>query len=191
MKALGYYSHKGGKAAKGLTKLKQHLKYLEFGKEHRNEPRGFNERDEPIDRKEFFEKVKDQPERGVIAHKLVFSLSEDERDRLGVKLKDLVREIMASWSQHLGKALTWIGFEHDDPGHPHVHVVVAGYAEGRQVGLYERDLRSIREWAELEKERQRAAPEVERPIEREVDRLLFDREITRPLDRSRGPDRGR
>lgn len=194
VKALGYYSHKGGKAAKGLSKLKQHLKYLEFGKQHRNRPEGFSDREEPVSRGEFFEKVKDQPERGVIAHKLVFSLSEDERDRLGVKLKDLVREVMATWSQHLGKALTWIGFEHDDPGHPHVHVVVAGYATGRQVGIYERDLRSIREWAERDKDRQRPVREPERSVEREVDRILRDigREPPRERpERNRGPDRGR
>jgi len=187
VKALGYYSHKGGKAAKGLTKLKQHLKYLEHGKAHRNRPEGFSDREEPVSRAAFYGHVKDQPERGVIAHKLVFSLSEDERDRLGVRLKDLVREVMAAWSQHLGRALTWIGFEHDDPGHPHVHVVVAGYAEGRQVGLYERDLRSLREWAEREKERQRVPTrEVGRAEEREVDRLLRDLP-----ERRRWPDRGR
>lgn len=56
----------------------------------------------------------------MIAHKLVFSLSEEVRERLGVELKDLVREVMASWSHHLGKALTWIALEHDAPVHPGV-----------------------------------------------------------------------
>lgn len=91
--------------------------------------------------------------------------------------------------------MTWGGFEHDDPGHPHVHVVVAGYAEGRQVGIYERDLRSIREWAEMETERQRKVRDVERPVDREVERLTRDieREITRTPERSRsrGFDRHR
>jgi hypothetical protein len=188
VKALGYYSHKGGKAAKGISNLKKHLKYLEFGKEHRSDPQGFTDREEPISRAEFLEQVQNQPERGVIAHKLVFSISEDEQSRLGTNMRDLVREVMDAWSQSLGRVLKWIGFEHDDPGHPHVHVVVAGYADGKQVGVYERDLRDLRSWAEREKERQveRGRPRREdRAIEQEVERL------TQGIGRERGWDRGR
>lgn len=39
VKALGYYSHKGGKEAKGFSKLKAHLKYLEHGKTPLTSPR--------------------------------------------------------------------------------------------------------------------------------------------------------
>lgn len=120
--------------------------------QRRNHPVGFSDREEPISRSKLYEKVKDQPGRGVIAHKLVFSLSEDERDRVGVNLQDLVRKVMAARL-----------IEHDDAGHPHVHVVVAGYAEERQVGLYEQEVRSVREWAELEKDRQRMVREAGRP----------------------------
>jgi hypothetical protein len=42
----GYHSHKGGKEAKGISNLKRHLKYLEFGKEHRRDPEGFTGRAE-------------------------------------------------------------------------------------------------------------------------------------------------
>ncbi len=188
VKALGYYSYKGGKEAKGLSKLKRHLKYLEYGKQHRNRPEGFSDREEPVSRAEFYETVKSQPERGVVAHKLVFSLSEDEWDRLGVNMRDLVREVMATWSQHLGRVLRWIGYEHDDPGHPHAHVVVAGYAEGKQVGLYQRDIQALRAWAEREKDRQQeraVSARAERTVEHEVERL------TRDLSRMRGVDRGR
>ncbi len=66
----------------GLSKLKAHLKYLEHGKEHPN-----------------------QPERGVIAHKLVFSLSQNELDELGTNMRELVRETMADWSRWLGQPL--------------------------------------------------------------------------------------
>lgn len=185
VKALGYYSHK---VRGGISKIKQHLKYLEFGKAHRNEPEGFTDREEPMSRAEFMEHIQEQPERGVIAHKLVFSLSEDERDRCGVNLRELVRETMAQWSQTVGRPLTWIGFEHDDAGHPHVHVVVAGYAGGKQVGLYERDINSLRRWAERDKGRQaeRAFPTREpRLVAQEVERLA------RGFERERGTDRGR
>jgi type IV secretory pathway VirD2 relaxase len=124
----------------------------------------------------------------VIAHKLVFSISEDEQTRLSTNMRDLVREVMDAWSQSLGRVLKWIGFEHDDAGHPHVHVVVAGYADGKQVGVYERDLRDLRSWAEREKERQveRGRPRREdRTIEQEVECL------TRGLGREHEIDRGR
>ena len=189
VKALGFYSHKTGPG--GIRKLKQHLKYLEFGKEHRTEPEGFNDRSESVTRAEFMEVVQMQPQQGVIAHKLVFSLSEDERDRCGVSMRELVQETMVQWSQSLGRELTWIGFEHDDPGHPHVHVVVAGHAGGRQVGIYERDIKALRGWAERERGRQeerhreRARPE-HRSIAQEVERFSrYERE------RDRGWDRGR
>ncbi len=153
VKALGYYSHKDGREARGLSKVKSHLKYLEHGKTHEFKPRGFDESREGVTRGEFEQILEQQPAKGVIAHKLVFSLSQDERDRLGVNLKELVRETMKAWGQQMGRALTWIGFQHEDKGHPHVHVVVAGYADGKQVGLYERDLGRLREFSEREKER--------------------------------------
>ncbi len=195
VKALGYYSHKGGKAAKGLSKVKAHLKYLEHGKVHEFKPQGFDSLRDGVTRAEFMDHLESQPERGVIAHKLVFSMSQDERDRLGVNLKTLVRETMRAWEQELGRLLKWIGFEHEDKGHPHVHVVVAGYAEGKQVGLYERDLVRLRGYTEREKERQAdlardvpAREAITRTSRQEVARLL---ELVQPVrdrlwDRSRG-----
>jgi len=186
VKALGYYSHK---SPKGITKVKQHLKYLEYGKQHEREPEGFTDRDQPLSRNEFMERVREQPERGVIAHKLVFSLSQEERDRGGIDMRELVQETMAQWSQSLGRPLRWIGFEHEDRGHPHVHVVVAGYAEGKQVNIFERDIRQLREWSEREKTRQveRSLPEREQPsLVREIERLFRG-----VMERDREHDRGR
>jgi type IV secretory pathway VirD2 relaxase len=106
---------------------------------------------------------------------------------------ELVQETMAQWGQALGRDLQWMAFEHDDPGHPHVHVVVAGYASGRQVGLYERDINSLRTWSERERERQaertreRNIPE-HRSIEQEIERIA---KLDRERDHDRGWDRGR
>ncbi len=199
VKALGYYSYKGGTG--GITKLKAHLKYLEHGKEHPNEPRGFNSTQEQVSRGEFMDKVMDQPERGVIAHKMVFSLSQDEQQRLGVDMRQLTRSMMDDWSKRLGRPLEWVGFEHLDKGHPHVHVVVAGYASEKQVGVYDRDLRALRVSGEREIGRQ-ATLERTMPARseglgliQEVDRIfkqmqkIFDRGQDRGTDR--GFDRGR
>jgi hypothetical protein len=176
VKALGYYSHKGGKAAGGMAKIKGHLKYLEHGKVHDFKPQGFDGTRDGVSRAEFMEILEKQPERGVIGHKLVFSLSQDERDRMGVDLKTLVRETMRAWEQELGRPLNWIGFQHEDKGHPHVHVVVAGYASNKQVGLYERDLNKLRGWTEREKGRQAELGRVrkvqERSAREEAQRLM-------------------
>lgn len=71
VKALDYYSHTAGKA---LKKLKAHL----------NRPEGVDNERDRVTRREFLEQLDVQPERGVISHKLVFNLSQEERDRLGV-----------------------------------------------------------------------------------------------------------
>lgn len=179
VKTLGYFSHKGGKTAGGLSKLKAHLKYLEHGKIHENDPRGFDRDSDLVRRRDFLNVVEQQPERGVIAHKLVFSLSQDERDRLGVNLKDVVRDTMSAWESRLGRNLTWIGFEHIDKGHPHAHVVVAGYADGKQVGIFERDLRWLQETADRSKE------VLARPMEQLTrSRITAGREVSDLLGRT-------
>jgi|GEM_PF-1741588 len=193
IKALGYHSHKGGKAAKGLSRAKDHLKYLEHRKVHEFKPQGFDDSRDGVSRAEFVQKMEAQPDRGVIAHKLVFSLSQDERDRLGINLKTLVRETMKTWGSAIGRGLSWIGFQHEDKGHPHVHVVVAGYAEGKQVGVYEKDLHNLREFAEREKGRQaelhRTLPErggLERSAREEASRLhTLVKDLERDLGRGR------
>jgi hypothetical protein len=200
VKTLGYYSHKGGAAAKGLSKLKSHLKYLEYGKVHENEPKGFTRESDTYSRSEFYGKVEAQPERGVIAHKLVFSLSQDERDRLGVDLKQMVRDTMAGWEATLGRPLNWIGFQHEDKGHPHVHVVVGGYAGDKQVGIYQRDLDWLRKTADRSKESLAKEPTRELTPQQEAQRLhrqmeeharVNTRFFERILGQDRGLDRGR
>jgi hypothetical protein len=153
VKALGYYSHKQG--TRGLSKLKQHLKYLEHGKQHQNEPKGFDPERDDVTRRQFMGQMHEQPPRGVVAHKLVLSLSQDERDRHGIDMKHLVRDTMADFERATGRSLRWVAFEHDDPGHPHVHVVVAGYDNaGKQVGIYPKDLKDLAQLADRQLGRQ-------------------------------------
>lgn len=78
VKALVYYGHEG---AGGLVRAKRHLEYLEYGKEHRHRPGGFDQERDQVTRAEFTAWVQAKPARGVIAHKLVISLIEDERNR--------------------------------------------------------------------------------------------------------------
>ena len=154
VKSLGFASHsKGGKP---ITHIKEHIKYIELDREHhRTPPELFTAEQDTIPRIEFFKKLNEQPKRGVVGHKLVISLSEDEQGRFATNLKELVRDTMNRFEGKHNVKLDWIAAVHDDKGHPHAHVVIRGYNEdGKQVGLYPSHLKDLQTFAEQEKERQ-------------------------------------
>ncbi|ONG67272.1 relaxase [Bacillus cereus] len=154
VKSLGFASHnKGGKP---ITHIKEHIKYMEADREHhRNEPDLFNQDQDKIDRRDFFQKLNEQPKRGVVGHKLVISLSEEERQNYKTDLKELVRDTMNRFEGKHNIKLDWIASVHDDEGHPHAHVVIRGYnEEGKQVGMYPKHIKDFQKFADQEKERQ-------------------------------------
>jgi hypothetical protein len=62
-----------------------------------------------------------------VAHRLLFTMSQDEWNRSGFEMgdyKQLVRDTLHTFEIETGKRLTWIAAEHHDDGHPHVHVLV-------------------------------------------------------------------
>ncbi|AQP98315.1 relaxase/mobilization nuclease domain-containing protein [Bacillus sp. 275] len=154
VKSLGFASHsKGGKP---ITHIKEHIKYIELDREHhRTPPELFTAAQDIIPRIEFFKKLNEQPKRGVVGHKLVISLSEDEQGRFATDLKELVRDTMNRFEGKHNVKLDWIAAVHDDKGHPHAHIVIRGYnQDGKQVGLYPSHLKDLQTFAEQEKERQ-------------------------------------
>ncbi|MEC2273088.1 relaxase/mobilization nuclease domain-containing protein [Bacillus velezensis] len=154
VKSLGFASHsKGGKP---ITHIKEHIKYIELDREHhRTPPELFTAAQDTIPRIEFFKKLNEQPKRGVVGHKLVLSLSEDEQGRFATDLKELVRDTMNRFEGKHNVKLDWIAAVHDDKGHPHAHIVIRGYnQDGKQVGLYPSHLKDLQTFAEQEKERQ-------------------------------------
>lgn len=154
VKSLGFASHnKGGKP---ISHIKEHIKYMEVDREHhRNNPDLFNRDQDSIDRREFFQKLNEQPKRGVVGHKLVISLSEEERQTYQTDLKELVRDTMNRFETKHNVKLDWIASIHDDEGHPHAHVVIRGHnEEGKQVGMYPKHIKDLQAFADQEKERQ-------------------------------------
>lgn len=170
VKSLGFASHnKGGKP---ITHIKEHIKYMEADREHhRNEPDLFNQDQDKIDRRDFFQKLNEQPKRGVVGHKLVISLSEEERQNYKTDLKELVRDTMNRFEGKHNIKLDWIASVHDDEGHPHAHVVIRGYnEEGKQVGMYPKHIKDFQKFADQEKERQfERQPEPERDFLKEME----------------------
>lgn len=177
VKSLGFASHNSG--GKPITHIKEHIKYMEADREHhRNKPELFNQDQDNIQRKDFFQKLNEQPKRGVVGHKLVISLSEEERQNYKTNLKELVRDTMNRFEGKHNVKLDWVAAVHDDEGHPHAHVVIRGYNEdGKQVGMYPKHIKDFQAFAEQEKERQFTRYQPERDFLKELDQ---ERQINVP-----------
>ena len=153
IKHLGYATH--ARKGKPIRAIKSHIKYIELEKEkHRDPVHLFSKDVDQIKRKDFFVKLNEQKRQGVVAHKLIFSMSEDEKNRLGVSYKELLRETFEKYEEKYKTKLDWIASVHNDEGHPHAHVIIRGRDEsGKQVYLRDYHLNYLKKIAELAKER--------------------------------------
>lgn len=170
VKSLGFASHNRG--GKPITHVKEHIKYMEADREHhRTDPVLFNKTEDKIHRRDFFQKLNEQPKQGVVGHKFVISMSEDERQQYGTDLKELVRDTMNRFEGKHNVKLDWIAAVHDDEGHPHAHIVIRGYNEdGKQVGVYPTHIKDFQKFADQEKIRQfERRHEPDRDFLRELD----------------------
>lgn len=176
VKSLGFASHNTG--GKPITHIKEHTKYIEADRDHhRNTPELFNQNQDKIDRRDFFQKLNEQPKRGVVGHKMVFSLSEDERERYNTDMKTLVRDTMNRFEGKHNVQLDWVASVHDDEDHPHAHVVIRGYnEEGKQVGIYPSHIKDLQDFADQEKERQFERQQPDRDLLKEMEQ---EREIAK------------
>lgn len=177
VKSLGFASHnKGGKP---ITHVKEHIKYMNADREHhRNKPDLFNKDQDTVARRDFFQKLNEQPKRGVVGHKLVLSLSEEERQNYNTDLKELVRDTMNRFEGKHNIKLDWIASVHDDEGHPHAHIVIRGYnEEGKQIGIYPKHIKDLQQFADQEKERQFERNRFQQPERDFMKELEEEREI--------------
>jgi type IV secretory pathway VirD2 relaxase len=127
VKRSGYIKYRTVGKSRPLTAINRHLKYISADREkHRNKVELFTQSEDRADRKDFYQRIKDQKQHGVVAHKLILSLSEDERNKTGADLRELVRETMSTYEAKYKQQLDWIAAIHDDEGHPHCHIVIRG-----------------------------------------------------------------
>jgi hypothetical protein len=102
--------------------------------------------------------VQDLPDRltrhpqAVKAFHTVFSLSREEWNRLGLTdWRPIVREVMQAYERESGRKLTWIAAQHhNNPTHPHCHVVIKAVYENedgqrRKLFLRRQDLARFKE----------------------------------------------
>jgi len=182
LKAVVKHSYlKGGK---GVSKARAHINYIQYreGEDRGKGPRQFfNEEKEPILGRDIKEKLLEQERNGVTMHKIILSPGVQSAE-----LKDYTREMMDQLEREKGQKLDWYGIEHRNTDHPHVHVVVMGKdLEGGRVRLDLNDMKELRQWGNryLEREHQ-----LERYLDREIDRLLKEPERVQELEykRSKG-----
>lgn len=154
-KSLGFVKY--GKS-NAISSVKAHVKYIEAERPdvHKERPELFDRANDGVDRKDFFERLSQQEERGVAAHKMIISMSADEQKRLGTDMKQLTRDTMVAYETTKNQRLDWVAAIHDDKnGKIHAHIVVRGQdKDGKQIGIYQKDFIDIQEAAEHEKERQ-------------------------------------
>lgn len=190
VKHTGYKSHKGGKSAKGMKCIKAHLKYIE----HRKNELGEREQREMFGKegektaKEFYNQLKEQPEKGVIAHKLVISMDRKDYEEQKIDLRQLTRDTMNAYEAKVGQSLNWIACVHDKESNPHVHIVVAGRNElGKEVVIRPHNLNQMKRIADKERGLQHERNherELERGLEKEFD---FEKQIAheRQMDKEK------
>ena len=171
VKMLGYLSNNG--TDKPIQKAKDHVKYMEVNREHhRNNPDLFNQKDNQLNRRDFFNSLESMPNQGVIMHKLVLSLREDDRNNLNIDLKELTRDTMERFQLSADRRFEWVAAVHDDDGHPHVHIAIKGRdMEGRQVFFAPANVKDLKRIAHQEKVLQAERnPEVSRSAIRDSER---------------------
>ncbi|MGW6353371.1 relaxase/mobilization nuclease domain-containing protein [Streptomyces sp. NPDC055080] len=192
IKVLRYIAHKG--TEKPINKAKEHIKYMEANREtHRNNPDLFNGKENDIDRKDFFKRIENQPRNGVALHKFVITISQDERDRLNIDLRELARDTIAAFETKTGLQLDWVGSIHDDEGHPHVHIAYRGKdLNGKDIFIGPKQIEQLKRVAEREKVRQAEltlSKDQIRDIEKELEKERsynpepYEREYRTPIQR--------
>lgn len=175
--------------------LNKHIKYILDQKENQRnkvEPFGKFDHEKPT-RKGFMKKLREQKQHGVIAHRLIFSLSEEERNNYNVDLKELVRDSLEQYEARWKTKLDWIGAIHDVEGHPHAHIVIRGRDElDRSVYINTDRMQQMARYAERSKERQRdrvKEPEPDFLLELERERQKHPVELERDRERDWDLDR--
>lgn len=118
----------------GVGSLRAHLNYLQRDGVTRDGERGqmFDAEREGVDAGGFAERC--QGDR----HHFRFIVSPEDGGELS-SLRDFTRDLMVQAERDLGTGLDWVGVEHWNTEHPHVHVLVRGRTDAGQDLVISRD----------------------------------------------------
>jgi type IV secretory pathway VirD2 relaxase len=91
-------------------------------------PRSLFTREGTVSRDEAYRMLDEHQARGYLVHRLMFSPADDEQPD---DLCNLTRHVLRELEKERGVTLHWVGVEHHNTNHPHVHVVLSGGTETR------------------------------------------------------------
>lgn len=166
-----------------------HLKYIQHRPGEDREDGGrdmFDEREDDLNARAWRKAIRESQDSKVVVHKLTLAPEIDPEDK-----KAFTREVMKKLGRDKGLDLRWVGVEHRNTAHHHIHVVVMGKDKtGKDVRFDKKDYDRIKEYGdrylermhpfELEKSRtDRAEKERERIAERNREREVARQERIR------------
>lgn len=166
--------------------LAAHLKYLRREGVTRDDgkARMFGSDGEEADHDAFAERCKDD------RHHFRFIVSPDDAHEVA-DLRSLTRELMRDMERDLGTRLDWVGIDHWNTEHPHVHILVRGVADDGENLVISRDYirQGMRDRAS-DILTQTLGPRTEIDIHRTIERQIeaerwtqLDRQLQRDADR--------
>jgi len=166
-----------------------HLKYIQHRPGEDLEDGGrdmFDEREDDLNARALRKAIRENQDSRVVVHKLTLAPEIDPEDK-----KAFTREVMKKLGRDKGLDLRWVGVEHRNTAHHHIHVVVMGKDKtGKDVRFDKKDYDRIKEYGdrylermhpfELEKSRSdREDKERERIAERNREREVARQERIR------------
>ncbi|HND06908.1 MAG TPA: hypothetical protein PL012_14570 [Candidatus Obscuribacter sp.] len=129
-----------------------HLKYIKHRPGEDREEGGrdmFDEREDDLDGRAMRKAIRENQDGKVVVHKLTLAPEIDPEDQ-----KAFTREVMKKLGRDKGLDLRWVGVEHRNTAHHHIHVVVMGKDKtGKDVRFDKRDYDRIKEYGDRYLER--------------------------------------
>ncbi len=179
-------SRKGGRPSKAAAvgRALAHLKYIQ----HRpGEDRGdggrefFGESDDELSARRLRKAVREMRDSKVVVHKLTLAPEINPEDK-----KAFTREVMQKLGEEKGQDLQWVGVEHNNTDHHHIHVVVLGKDKnGKDVRIDKKDYDKLKDYGDKFLERahplefERARVEREKKERERIEARKRDREAER------------
>lgn len=141
---------------KTVRGAEQMIRYVAFrSRDLEGKQKGaFDRQHDHADVREFVERIPDRLTRHQFAPKAfhcLFSLPREEFERTGLEdWRQVVRGVMAAYERESGRRLDWIAANHDNPTHPHCHVIIKAVyerdsGERRKLRFDKADLRLLRQ----------------------------------------------
>jgi len=167
---------------RGSTPLAAHLNYLRREGVTRDGGKGrmFGAATDRADHDAFAGRCKDD------RHHFRFIVSPDDANELG-DLKGFTRELMADMERDLGTRLDWVGIDHWNTEHPHLHIIVRGVAaDGANLVISRNYMRDRASGILTQTLGPRTDIDVRRTIERQIEAerwTQLDRQLLRDANR--------